>query len=643
MAKKQKDRSQTGSSVFRHGRRTRTSTKQLEGVGSSSPVRTDEESFAFSYLLGVDILLQGHSCGPGVVGSFRRLLYNVLKESDLLGFIEACSAIREDLVTSGRWNSEFSKTPLRWVRGLMTVVEHAIPVSLIVHPSAVFDAVATFLGWLKRLPVCIREHQVGVQEYLLNDRRLCSVQFEQNLYVSDLAEIWSSWFESFELREPFLPRHGSGSTADAGKVRSRKWASLKADVVAHVCFHYPNLDKILDLPRGPLQRTSKVVFVPKQAGKDRTICMEPATLQYLQQGVARQLIEFTHRANHPMSLLVDLFSQERNRVLCSQAEMRGLATIDLSDASDSVSWRLIGHLCKGLPLWRYLYGSRSTSTIIDGQEYHFDKYAPMGSALCFPIECMVFASVVELAYRLHYDKASRGYLSGCSVYGDDIICPSEIYYLVVDILQSLGFKINTKKSYSSGSYFESCGVEYLHGVRINTVRHPRRHLLTRGMASPDDVAMVSDLANDLRSHGYFHARRNLLKSFEDVMVRVGRHVVPFMDLMDFSPSGCIPMGDPYCHRSWNKSFQRSGRWVWSCEASAERSRYDFLEWKSNVPRSPAPHGIDLRVDPKWSRKAVLYLARNHHWDLLREGDIEVVGPRRAGRLRYNLRKRFRGL
>lgn len=640
MTKIQKDRSQTGNPVRHHDLRVGLSSPQDEDSVETLSSRDDKASFEFSFWLGVDILMQGRSCSPGVVGSFKRLLNNVLSESDMLGYIEACSAIHESLLKHGMWDRGALKLlSLRWVRGLVLAVEHAVPTSLCVHPSNVFDTTLTFLGWLKRLPICIRSTSDSVSDYLGNDRRLRSIQFDRNLYVTDLAQIWTEWFGSFRILDPFLPQHGSGSTADVGRVRAHKWRSLAIDTVAHVCFHYPNLDKALDLPRGSLRRTSKVVFVPKQAGKDRTICMEPATLQYLQQGVARQLVEFTHRANHPMSKLVDLYSQDRNRSLCAQAEMLKLATIDLSDASDSVSWRLIRRLCIGTPLHAYLYGSRSFTTILDGKEYTFDKFAPMGSALCFPVECMLFASVVELAFRLHYGQASKGHLSGCSVYGDDIICPSEIYYLVVDILESLGFKVNSQKSFSTGNYYESCGVEYLDSVRINTIRHPRSHLFSKGMVSPDEVTMVSDLANTLRQHGYFQARRNLLTSFNKVKVRIGNRAVPFMDLMDFSELGCIPIESSYHRLAWSDELQCSGRRVWSCQLVAKKTEWDFLEWKSHYVSS-LPRTI-TSVHPKWSDKAITCLSQFKWFELLENGDIEDVGSRRTGRMRYILRRRFR--
>lgn len=640
----QKNSSQSRSPVSFQSSRARTEKKprnrKKTEISVSNP--TDTESFSFSYELGVSVLLQDRSPSRQVSGAFSRILRNVLDSGDLLGFIAACTELRGGLVTSGDWVTNPSKdSKLRWVRGLVLAIQHAIPGSLIVHPSIEFNRVATFLGWLKRLPVCIRDTRESIDEYYSCDRRISSLNFDESPYVPMLREIWTEWFGEFRITKPFSPRHGSGSTADAGRIRHDKWRKLSADDVAHVCMRYPDLTSALDtLPRRPCSRTSKVVFVPKQAGRDRTICMEPAWLQYLQQGIARQIVAFTHSTHHPLHRLVDIFSQENNRRLCAWAWADGYATIDLSDASDSVSVRLIKALCGHLPLWRYLYASRSTTTSIDGRVVEMDKYAPMGSALCFPIECYVFASIVELAHRIHYGQASRGAASGCSVYGDDIVCPAEIYHLMEDILQNLGFIVNVTKSFSSGDYYESCGVEYLQGVRIVTIKHPRNHLSCREVVSPDAIGLVTDLANSLYEFGAFDARRMLLKEYEGVYVAVDSRLVPFMDLVRFGDRWLKPVVEPYERTYYDSNYQRRYELHKVLSSSPICAESDFLEWKSKHParsREERLRGlydvIDTSYDPKLSRKGVIALARMGCYDILRGDDDQVVGQHKTGRLR----------
>lgn len=635
-------------------RAQQTGVGSMERYSATSPAMDEVASATFSYELASELLVQVYPCCRESLLGLRRCFVSAASSGDLLGFIEACSWLREQLVQTGSLRAALSKGPKpRWVRGLGTAIQHAIPASLLVHPSSEFNALATFLGWLKRLPVCIRPQHDAEDDYYRTDRRIASVDYGANEYVPMLRQIWAEWFGSFRLQRPFTAHHGSGATADMGRVRHHKWRTLTIDAVAHVCLRGANLEPVHTERRGRPSggRVSKVVFVPKQAGKNRAICMEPAWLQYLQQGVKDQLVAFTHRAGHPLSRMVDIFSQERNRSLCAEAYQRSLATIDLTDASDSVSWTLVGMLTRGLPLQRYLHGTRSVATVIGGHTVRMGKYAPMGSALCFPIECYVFASVVELAFRIHYGKASHGHLSGCSVYGDDIIVPAEIYHLVVGILESLGFVVNTRKSFSSGGYYESCGVEYLYGASIQSVKHPRSHLLSQEVESPEKVGLVTDLANTLYAHGYFRARRKLLKQYEKASVRIGSRCVAFMDLVLFDKDHCVPVVEPYCVSYWNRLLFRREYAHWSCLAANSAATSDHLEtmagWKQRLrsERISCVRGgfITPRVHPKWSDKAVAFLAGTHNWDMLENGDVTVVGKRRTGRLHYRLKRTNRAV
>lgn len=620
----------------------------MERSSALSTETADAASVTFSFELASELLVQAYPCCRASLPGLRRVLLSALGSGDLLGFIGACSQLRFDLCQTGSWEASVSKrSKLRWVRGLVIALEHAIPSNLIVHPSPIFDAVVTFLGWLKRVPVCIRPQHEAEDAYFECDRRLASVNYGANVYIPMLRAIWHEWFGTFRLTRPFTAHHGSGSTADAGRVRHDKWRTLTVDAVAHVCLRGADLQTVIEEDIGTPSRVSRVVFVPKQAGKDRAICMEPAWLQYLQQGVKDQLVAYTHRADHPLSRLVDIFSQEKNRQLCAEAYTSDLATIDLTDASDSVTWALVNELARGLPLLRYLHGTRSTHTDVCGYTVRMCKFAPMGSALCFPIECYVFASIVECAYRQHYGKASGGHHSGCAIYGDDIIVPVEIYHLVVQILESLGFSVNSSKSFAQGGYRESCGVEYLYGASIQSVRHPRAHIHSQDVdESPEKVGLVTDLANTLYAHGYFLARRTLLKSFEGVYVRIGNRRVAFMDLMLFDSEHCVPVDEPYRRSYWNRLLFRREYVAWSCSTVPTSSPSDHLEtmigWKtrsrevriSQFDRAFQEHPIH----EKWSNKAVAFLAGSHHWDLLENGDVTVVGQRRAGRLRHRVRR-----
>lgn len=613
------------------------------GLKSTSASK-DVESFIYSYWLGLTLLLHGRPCPLPVVGQFKQLLNNLLDCSGYLEFIESCSEVRTMLCMSGS-TTTLSKGKTRWARSLVKCI-NALYQQPVRHPSGDFNRLMSYLNWLKRAPIFIRSTKVAVDEYLENEERLRLLDLSHH-YVPLLRSVWCEFYGDFRLRAPFRPRHGSGSTADAGRVASHKWDRMSGDLRARVLLKAPNLETLFSggsgpwcKPRAPQpERIAKVVFVPKQAGKDRTICMEPAWLQFLQQGVFDQLRSYLQRC--PASGHFDIRNQDTNRDLCHRAYVEGFSTIDLSNASDSVSWNLIKILAKGTPLLGYLYATRSDHALLNGVKIPLNKYAPMGSALCFPIECMLFACVLEVAYRIHYGEPSRGHHSGVATYGDDIICPMEIYHLVVDILTSIGFKVNESKSYETGPYFESCGVEYLYGARIETIRHPRAHIAPLGgTVSPESVGMVTDLANSLLDFDAFLTRRVLLKSYEDVKVRVEMHLVRFHDLVDWSDTGLRPVSPQYCTVRFDRDVQRSFQPVRRIVASPSRSRNDWTHYVCSQQFDPPEGPI---VDRKWSTKGMLALLRMGHHDLLQRGEMEPISPCRAGRVRYKLSRNKRYL
>lgn len=644
------DRNKTVKSNRKTSRKARTLKPTSRARMLSWKEPTDQDSFAFSFELGLALLQQDQEWTSAVRGSWRRLLHSVVESSDYLGFIECTSYLRGLLVSSGSWETTRVSASLsqgRWVRGLIAAIDHSLPQQgqLAVVPNSDFDKLATFLGWLKRLPVSVPTEEQSSDGYFRTDRRLSAVDVEGSRYLPGLRQIWKEWFGEFQLDESFRPYHSSGSTADAGRVRHDKWEAIRIDSIARVCLRPRSLRPVDLGAEGTLSRVAKVTFVPKAAGKRRVICMEPATLQYLQHGVADQLIAYASNSRHPLHTLVDIRSQERNRELCARAYDEELATIDLSDASDSVSWRLVKSLTFGMPLGRYLKGTRSTWTLLQGYKMRMDKYAPMGSALCFPIECYVFASIVELARRIHTGKTGAGYPNGCSVYGDDIIVPASLYQGVVDILTSLGFIVNQSKSFSTGIYYESCGVEYCHGWRVNTVRHPRAHLINEEECLPDRVGMITDLANTLYTLGYWKARRLLLKSYEGVVVRVNQwKSAPFMSCLNWGQGGILSI-EPCRRRRFIRSIQSTRHVYTGLRTVASIEESDFQQWLSNSSRRTREQRLhelyrQIRpVDPLpcFSVRAVVCLSRMMP-SILEGIDVKDVGSCHTGRLRWEARK-----
>jgi hypothetical protein len=97
--------------------------------------------------------------------------------------------------------------------------------------------------------------------------------------------------------------------------------------------------------------------------------------------------------------------------------------------------------------------------------------ATMGSAVCFPIETIVFYSISKAVLQLF------GYTGDPYVYGDDIIVPTKYAGYVMDVLEAYGFVVNREKSFTNPrlAFRESCGVNGLLGVDVTPRMMSRFH------------------------------------------------------------------------------------------------------------------------------------------------------------------------
>lgn len=217
--------------------------------------------------------------------------------------------------------------------------------------------------------------------------------------------------------------------------------------------------------------------VPKKSDIDRVACKEPDLNMFIQKGVG----SFIRRSLRKVG--INLNDQSRNRDLARQGSISGqLATIDLSSASDSVCTELVNLL---LPTFWFtlLDASRCQVTVIDGCEHRNHMFSSMGNGFTFELESLLFFT---LAKATAYFTGTRGVIS---VYGDDIICPSDMYHDLSTVLQYCGFLLNEDKSFNAGPFRESCGGHYYLGDDITPfyIREP----ITR----MDDLI---DVANKLR-------------------------------------------------------------------------------------------------------------------------------------------------
>lgn len=374
------------------------------------------------------------------------------------------------------------------------------------------------------------------------------------------------------FRSLFLPRHGPGATADGlrgnAKFSINTWPQRLERVFPYGDYALPNwryyyqLDSVQFLEPGA-EIPVKVTPVPKTDKTPRIIAEEPTAVQYCQQALFHQLVDGIEHGGKLNSsnfggkecnlgrFFVGFQDQEPNRFLAREGSLNGsLATLDLSEASDRVLNEHVLLLFERFPhLSEAIQATRSTKAHVPGYgEIPLTKFSSMGSALCFPVEAMVFCTIVfcAIAYerRVPVDRALILSMRGkVRVYGDDIIVPVEYVHRVIQFLELFGLKVNMDKSFWNGKFRESCGGDYYDGEWVTPIR--LRHELPRSRADVDGVVGLVSFRNLLYSGGYWRTVK-LLDSW--IMDLLGGHF-PIVESTSTAIGrvSCLPYQGEYVH------------------------------------------------------------------------------------------------
>lgn len=198
-----------------------------------------------------------------------------------------------------------------------------------------------------------------------------------------------------------------------------------------------------------VRQWNRVEQVPKNWKINRTIACEP------EGNIPLQLAFDSYAKDRLRKFGIDLSSQLRNQELAKAASINGeFATVDLSAASDTVSYNVVALLFP-YNFWEFLVNVRTPFGRVDGKLVKYHKFSSMGNGTTFPIETLIFASAC-------YAVGSKQF----SVYGDDIVIETELFPALQRYMEFLGFKLNTEKTYSTGPFRESCGVNCVNGIDI---------------------------------------------------------------------------------------------------------------------------------------------------------------------------------
>jgi hypothetical protein len=374
-----------------------------------------------------------------------------------------------------------------------------------------------FCAYRLELPHTQSQNQSVIDGFIETERELEAAALEtpnpKTLRVLEEAALRTAViFRGFDPRDIY-PRHGPGAVA-TGERHEDKWVFSRLYDDIHQVFPYyeyfvvggarelaDRRDWYLGLDR-IISGQAKVVLVPKDSRGPRLISCEPLEYQWIQQGLGRKFMDHLESCWITKGY-INFRNQEVNRGLAlTGSDTREWATIDLKDASDRVSLELVRRVFAKVPdILRALEACRTTATKLpDGSVLPLKKFAPMGSALCFPVESFCFWSVIVATVTLRTRLPRRYVEQRVFVYGDDIVVPTSWAPVVISALEGVGLKVNLQKCCTAGDFRESCGMDAFKGVDVTPVKV--RKLWTGRHTDANAYVAYAEYANHFSRKGY---------------------------------------------------------------------------------------------------------------------------------------------
>jgi hypothetical protein len=370
-----------------------------------------------------------------------------------------------------------------------------------------------YFSYKLKLPYDSKTEESVIKSFIATQEEL--ENFEISPSVEPIIRIARAFitrlFDRYDVRD-IIPQHGPGAVATGEEVGeksnfSRLYKSVEQLYpfteyfmlgLNQVVDQYDWIQSLIPLEHG----TAKVVLVPKDSRGPRLISKEPLELQWIQQGIQKSLYSWIE--NHQLTRgKVNFTDQQVNRRLSLLGSRTGLfVTLDMKDASDRVTLKLVETLFSGTSLLSGLIASRSEfTTLPDGRTVRLSTFAPMGSAVCFPIEALCFYALAVAVLHIHGRSRVRND-PFVYVYGDDIIVRREDYALLLQYFPFFGLKFNEDKCCVAGFFRESCGCDAYKGVEVTPIRL-RTTWCHRGIRDASELVSYVELSNSLWAAGYW--------------------------------------------------------------------------------------------------------------------------------------------
>jgi len=434
--------------------------------------------------------------------------------------------------------------------------------------------------------------QAVIDRFVQTEQEISNLMFDaQADPILKLANLFTrETFRDFDVNDLKL-KHGPGSTAngEGSKFEHRLSPNLPVFSLGVEKFFVNQQHQfdIAGLRRAPvlstfdlfndnLHNVAEVVLVDKDARGPRLISKDLVENMYFQQGIMNYMVGKLENEGPTQGQIWFTDNSTHRRLAQESSTDRKWATIDLKDASDRVTLALVEEFFSGTPMLDALRASRAAATKLpDGRIIKLSKFAPMGSATCFPVMAYVLYTICALGLFGNGYAMDEAFKS-VFVFGDDIIVPTEQAEFLCKLLSRYGLLVNRDKSFIHGHFRESCGADYFKGVNVTPVR--LRHIWTQ-FNEPDHHPMAKQ-AMLIAKHATSLSQRLLLSAAEYYYSYSEQFLGPLPYGTETSPFICRVVDSTLAMFQRNKILSESG--------AAGKRITRFRTWRVQVVKTTFP-------------------------------------------------------
>jgi hypothetical protein len=386
--------------------------------------------------------------------------------------------------------------------------------------------------------------------------------------TADIVSATLGRFDPYEWRT----KHGPGAVSDQRRTQFKydfpSWPEKLSSVFPLADFGFANFSTWATAVRGggilsnfsSNEPPSRLIAVPKTLKGPRLIASEPVSHQWCQQSIKDYLT--ARLGKTPISDSIHFRDQTQNQDFARRAShTQSHVTVDLSSASDRLSCWLVERIFRRLPsLVAALHASRTRWVVntIDLKSPRFHKlrkFACMGSACTFPVQSYVFAilahSAVLSSRKLPVTLANvRRISQEVRVFGDDMIIPADSWVVLQGLLRHLGLKVNHSKTYDTGRFRESCGLDAYDGHCVT----PTYTMTYPDVSRPESIVSTVATHNNFVLQGY----ERVAEYTESIVRKLRRYAIPYVPtgsgLFGWFDHGLV--GNRHLESRWNPDLHR---------------------------------------------------------------------------------------